>query len=195
MKKFLLLSILIIAVNTFAQIDLNNKTSIGAHGGLFLPYSSEIFKSGINLGFDIQYKINPIYMFFNLTYNISSRKNNLQSEYYKNTSNTGLLEISIGTKIKIAETNIKYFIDGGLGVYNENKSSYEIKINGITTSHPSDNNTSLGGNFGVSGEYPITQDIDFVAKVKYHLYFGVGDAPFLNTYFGILGGIKYNVRF
>jgi hypothetical protein len=195
MRKTLIIIFFIVAGSAFAQFNLKNPTAIRVHSGFFLPYSSETFKTGVNLGFDIQHKIDPAYMFFNLTYNFSSRKNNVQSESYSNTSSTGLLEISLGPRLYFAETNIKYFIDGGLGYYLENKGSYEIKVNGVTTNHPAESNSSVGACIGVGGEYPITKEIDLVANVKYHLYFGVGDAPFLNTYFGILGGIKYNIKF
>lgn len=195
MRKLLILILFILAGSVSAQINLKNPTAISINGGFFLPYSSETFKTGVNIGFDIQHKIDPVYAFFNLTYNISSRKNNVQNEYYNNTSSSGLLEVSIGPRLYIGKNDIKYFIDGGLGMYLEKKGSYDIKINGVTTSHPSESNLSLGGNIGGGGEIPLTKDLEFVTRIKYHLYFGVGDAPFLNTYFGIQGGIKYNIKF
>lgn len=194
MKKVLFVLFILIVGNAIAQFNIKDPTAISLNGGFFLPYSSETFKTGVNIGFDIQHKIDPVYMFFNLTYNVSSRKNNQQSESYNNTSGTGLLEVTLGPRLYIGQTNIKYFIDGGLGLYVEKKGSYDIKINGVTTSYPSESNSSLGGNISVGGEYSITKEVDFVARVKYHLYFGVGDAPFLNTYFGILGGLKYNIK-
>lgn len=195
MRKLLILFLFILSSSGIAQINLKNPTAISLNGGFFMPYSSETFKTGVNIGFDIQHKIDPIYAFLNLTYNISSRNNKVPSESYNNTSSTGLLEVSIGPRLYIGRTSLEYFIDGGLGMYLEQKGSYDIKINGVTTSHPSESNMSLGGNIGVGGEFPITDDLDFVGRAKYHLYFGVGDAPFLNTYFGILGGIKYNIKF
>jgi hypothetical protein len=194
MQKIFTTIFFLLVSSAFSQFNINNPTAISINSGFFLPYSSETYKTGVNIGFDIQHKLDPVYIFLNLTYNVSSRKNNLQSDYYNNTSGTGLLEISVGPRLYIGKTNFNYFIDGGLGVYFENKGSYDIKINGVTTSHPSESNTSLGGNIGVGGEYSLTDDFDFVARVKYHLYFGVGDAPFLNTYFGITGGIKYNIK-
>ncbi|MCX6166358.1 MAG: hypothetical protein NTU73_16115, partial [Ignavibacteriae bacterium] len=195
MRKIFFILFFIVTGTAVAQFNIKNPTAISLNGGFYLPYSSETYQTGVNFGFDIQHKIDRIYMFFDLTYNFSSRKNNVQSEYYNNTSSTGLLEISLGTRLYVAETNIKYFVDCGLGLYLENKGSYEIRINGVSKSYPSESNGSLGGNIGIGGDYPLTKDIDFVARVKYHLYFGVGDAPFLNTYFGIMGGIKYNIKF
>lgn len=195
MRKLFIIILFLISGSVLSQIDLRNPTAIGVHSGFFLPYSSEVFKTGVNIGFDVQHKIDPVYLLFNLTYNISSRKNNKASESYNNTSSTGLLEISTGARLDIKETDITYFIEGGMGYYLEKKGSYDIKINGITTSYQSESNSTLGGNIGFGIEYPITKELDLFAKIKYHLYFGVGDSPFLNTYFGLLGGIKYKIRF
>jgi hypothetical protein len=195
MKKIFVILFFILTGTAVAQFDIKNPTAVSLNSGFFIPYSSETFKTGVNFGFDLQHKVDPMYMFFNMTYNFSSRKNNVQSEYYKNTSSTGLLEITLGPRLYIADKNIKYFIDGGLGLYMENKGSYEIRINGVSKSYPAESHGSIGGNIGIGGDYPLTKDFDFVARLKYHLYFGVGDAPFLNTYFGIIGGIKYNIKF
>lgn len=195
MQKLFIIVFILFVSSSFAQFNLNNPTAISVNGGLFLPYSSETLKSGVNIGIDVQHKIDPVYMFLNLTYNVSSRKNNVPCEYYNNTSGSGILEVTLGTRLYIAEKNLKYFIDGGLGLYSEKKGGYDIKINGITTSHASETNSSLGGNFSFGGEYPVAKDVSLVARVKYHLYFGVGDAPFINTYFGIIGGVKYDLKF
>jgi|WetSurMetagenome_2_1015567.scaffolds.fasta_scaffold09770_3 hypothetical protein len=195
MKKFSLIIFLLIANFATAQFDLKNPTAISLNGGFFLPYSSETFKTGVNIGIDIQHKINPVYLFFNLAYNVSARKKIEPSQSYNNTSGSGILEISSGARILIAESNLNYFIDAGLGLYVEKKGAYEMSVNGKLTSFPSENNATLGGNFGVVAEYPLNKDFDFVARAKYHLYFGVGNSPFLNTYFGVMGGIKYNIKF
>jgi hypothetical protein len=195
MKKFLLLIFFLIANLSIAQINFKNPTAISLNGGFFLPYSSEIFKTGVNIGVDVQHKINPMYLFFNLTYNISARKNIESSQNYNNTSGSGILELTSGARILITETKLKYYADAGLGLYFENKGAYEMDVNGKLTSFPSESSATLGGNFGVSAEYPLTKELDFVARAKYHLYFGVGNATFLNTYFGITGGIKYNIKF
>lgn len=192
MRKIIILIFFFVVSTSYSQFSLSGPSAISVNAGFFLPYSSETFKSGIGIGFDIQHKVDPIYMFLNLTYNVSSRNNNVPSEYYNNTSGTGILEMSLGPRLYIGQTDIKYFVDGGLGMYIENKGAYEITINGKKTSHPSESNFSVGGTIGAGGEYKISENLDFVGRVKYHLYFGVGDAPFLNTYFGILGGIKYN---
>jgi hypothetical protein len=194
MKKLFIIILFLSSNFVFAQTDLLNKTAIGVTGGLFLPYSSESLKSGVSLGIDVQHKLNPAYFFFNLNYNFSDRQNNIPSQYYKNTSGSGLLELSGGVRLYVAETKLKYFIDCGLGLYVESKGSYNIKINDITTSHPSESNATLGGNIGFGATYPLNNDLDFIGKIKYHLYFGVGDDPFLNTYFGISAGIKYNIK-
>jgi hypothetical protein len=195
MQKLIIIFLILFAGIASAQINLKNPIGVSLNGGFYIPYSSETQKTGVCIGIDLQHKIEPIYMFFNLTYNFSSRKNNLSSEYFNNTSSTGLLEMSVGPRLYINNEKMKYFIDGGLGLYMEKKGSYEIKVNGVTTTYPSESNTSLGGNFSFGCEYPISDDIKIVGRVKYHLYFGVGDSPFLNTYFGLLGGIKYNIKF
>lgn len=195
MKKLLIIFFFIFAKFATAQFDLHNPSAVTVNGGLFLPYSSEVFKTGINFGIDVQHKLDPVYLFINLSYNFSSRKNTGTNESFNNTSGTGILEVTPGVRLVVAETNLKYFIDAGLGLYIEKKGSYDIKINGITTSYPSENNVTLGGNFGFGAEYPLSKDFDFVAKIKYHLFFGIGNDPFLNTYFGINGGIKYNINF
>jgi hypothetical protein len=194
MKKSFIFILFFTASLAFAQTDFLNSTAIGVNGGLFLPYSSESLKSGVSLGIDVQHKINPAYFFFDLTYNFTARKNNVLSESYNNTSGSGLLELSGGARLFIAQTNLKYFIDCGLGLYVETKGAYDIKINGITTSHASESNATLGGNIGFGATYPLNNDLDLVGKIKYHLYFGVGEDPFLNTYFGLSAGIKYNIK-
>jgi hypothetical protein len=195
MKNFLLIIFFLIANLSIAQFNFKNPTAISLNGGFFLPYSSEVFKTGVNIGMDVQHKIDPIFLFFNLTYNISARKNVESNQNYKNTSGSGILELTSGARILIAKTNLQYYVDAGLGLYAETKGSYEMNVNGTLTSFPSESNATLGGNFGMSAEYPLTKELDFVARAKYHLYFGVGNSTFLNTYFGITGGIKYNIKF
>jgi hypothetical protein len=194
MKKLFIYFFILASGIVSSQTSLLNNASIGASGGLFLPYSSETLKTGVSLGIEAQYKIAPSYLFFDMTYNFSDRKSNIPSEYYNNTSSSGLFVLSGGIRLYIAETRVKYFVDCGLGLYAESKGSYIIKSNGITTSHPSESNGTVGGNIGFGATYPLNSDFDFIGKIKYHLYFGVGEDPFLNTYFGISAGVKYNIK-
>ena len=179
----------------FAQFDLKNPTAITLNAGFFLPYSSEVFKSGANFGIDIQHKLDPINIYLSLAHNSSSRKNNEPNEFYENTSGTSITELTGGARMYMGNYSIKYLIDFGIGFYFEKKGSYNIKQNGITTTYSSENNTTFGGNFGIGGEYPLNNDFDLVGKLKYHLYFGVGNDPFINPYFSITAGIKYNIKF
>jgi hypothetical protein len=194
MKKIFLLIFFIATNFAFAQFDFRDPTSVTLNGGFFLPFSSEVFKTGINIGLDVQHKIDPIYIYIDLAYNASSRKNNNSYQDYENTSSTSITELLGGARIFFAKTNLNYFLDLGIGFYLEKKGSYTIKENGIKTEYPSESNTTFGGNFGVGAEYPLSKDFDFVAKAKYNMYFGVGNDPFLNTYFCISGGIKYNIK-
>lgn len=195
MKKALLLAFILVSNFALAQFDFKNPTAISLNTGFFFPYSSEVFKTGVNLGADIQHKLDPIYIYLSLVYNNSARKTNEPNEYYENTSGTSITEITGGGRLYIGENKFKYLADFGIGFYFEKKGSYRMRQGGIMTEYPSENNITFGGSFGIGAEYPINNDFEFVAKLKYHLYFGVGNDPFLNPYFALTGGIKYNIKF
>jgi len=194
MKKTFLLILVVISNFAFAQFDLNNPTAVSINGGFFLPYSSEVFKSGVSIGADIQHKLNPIHIYLSLMYNSSSRKTSEPNEFYENTSGTSITEVTGGGRMYIGYNDLKYILDFGIGFYLEKKGSYNIKQNGVMTNYPSENNTTFGGNFGAGLEYPLNSDFDVVGKIKYHLYFGVGNDPFINPYFTLTAGIKYNIK-
>jgi hypothetical protein len=196
MKKSLLLILFLTANFTFAQFSLKNPTAVSLNTGFFLPYSSEVFNTGVSIGMDIQHKISPAYLFFVINYNISSRKEILPNQYFNNTSGTGILEVLGGVRLYFSESkNLKYFFDCGLGLYVENKGSYEMRVDNVSYSYKGVSNGTIGGNIGVGADYPINKDFDLVGRIKYHLYFGVGEDPFINPYFGITAGLKYNIKF
>jgi hypothetical protein len=194
MKKTLLILLILFSNFAFAQFDLKNPTAFTLNAGFFLPYSSEVFKSGASFGIDVQHKLDPIHIYLSLVHNSSSRKNNEPNEFYENTSGTSITEFTGGARMYMGNYDIKYFLDFGIGFYFESKGSYNIKQNGITTINSSEKNTTFGGNFGVGAEYPLNNDFDLVGKLKYHLYFGVGNDPFINPYFALTAGIKYNIK-
>jgi len=195
MKKIFLIIAFLISNFAFAQFDIHNPTSVTVNGGFFIPYSSEVFKSGVSIGADIQHKLDPVHIYLSLLYNSSSRKTSEPNELFENTSGTSITEITGGARLYYGYNKLQYLIEFGIGFYLERKGSYNMKQNGILTSYPSENNTTFGGNFGAGVEYPLNDDFDIVGKIKYHLYFGVGNDPFINPYFSVLGGIKYNIRF
>jgi hypothetical protein len=196
MKKLLILILFLSANFSPAQFSLKNPTAVSLNAGFFLPYSSETFNTGVSMGFDVQHKIDPAYLFFCLNYNFSSRKEIIPNQFFNSTSSTGILEVTGGVRLFFAESkNIKYFFDCGLGFYLENKGGYNIVINNESYSYKSVSNGTIGGNLGFGAVYPINNDFDLIGKIKYHLYFGVGDDPFLNTYFGLSAGLKYNIKF
>ena len=194
MRKTILIFIFFISNFAFAQFDFRDPTGVSVNGGFFLPFSSSVYKTGFNLGLDVQHKIDPVYLFVSVANNFSSRKEISPNEGFSNNSSTNLTELLAGARIPIGDKNLKYFIDVGMGFYFEKKGSYTLRLGGISSEYPTENNTTFGGNVGIVAEYPLNKDFDFVARAKYHLYFGVGNDPFLNTYFTLTGGIKYNIK-
>ena len=197
MKKLYIIIFILFYTLTFAQSSSMKMSAFSINTGLFIPYSSTVFNSGAILGLGIQHKINNANLIMDLNYNFSSRQEIKPNVYYKNTSGTGVLEFSGGVRIFFAQNNsLKYFFDLGLGFYMENKGSYEIITSGNPPSkHISESNTTVGGHIAVGADYPLNNDLDLVGKVNYHLYFGVGDDPFLNPYFNISAGLKYHFNF
>ena len=193
-KTVLVLFIIFITKIATAQIDLKDPTAVTFSAGFFLPYSSDVFKSGATIGIDVQHKVEPVFLFLSLAYNSSERKKMESSQNFENKSGTSITEILFGARLYPVSNKLKYFLDIGMGCYFERKGSYSLLENGNIVTYPSENNTTFGGNFGAGIEYPINRDFDFVAKGKYHLYFGVGNDPFINAYFGITAGVKYNIK-
>lgn len=197
MKKLFLIIFILLSTFTFSQTSSTKMSAISVNTGLFIPYSSSVFNSGVLFGAELQHKIGNANLILNLNYNFSSRQEVKPNVFYKNTSGTGVLEFSGGVRMFFAQNNnLRYFFDLGLGVYEESKGAYDIITSGNPPGgHNSESNTTLGGNIGVGADYPLNNDLDVVGKIKYHLYFGVGDDPFLNPYFNISAGIKYHFNF
>jgi hypothetical protein len=197
MKKLFLIIFILLSNLTYTQTNNNKMSALSINTGFFIPYSSEVFKSGVILGLGLQHKINNANFILDLNYNFSSHKEVTPNVYFKNTSGTGILEFSGGVRMFFAQNNnLKYFFDLGLGVYVESKGSYDIILSGKPPEKRiSESNTTIGGNIGVGVDYPLNNDLDLTGKIKYHLYFGVGEDPFLNPYFNLSAGIKYHFNF
>ena len=189
MKKTVILLLLFISFKSYSQDIFGGKNlAISPQLGLFFPYSSGTLNTSFNIGVDVEYKLNPVYAFADLVYNSTSRKN------VDNISGSSILEFNAGPRVYFPSSKFNYFAEVGIGIYYITKGEYKETVNGITTQYPSVSSASPGINFGAGLETYLTKDLNLKVKGRYHLYFGKGDEPIINTYFGIYAGVCYRLN-
>jgi hypothetical protein len=175
----LFLSILIFfPVLTYSQHSL----TIGVFGGAIIP--TGIFADGYNispsLGIEGYYPIDPNVDFAgDIAYTFLAVKNpgSLTSN-----DNYHYLESSVGLRLNLISSKVKFFIAVLVGAYNF---GVNYEFNGIKYSS---NSTSFGMSGGGGVLFPINRHIEFSVQGKFHNIF----TPINSTdYIGFTGGLNY----
>ncbi len=183
MKKLLLVLTLLtfIPALNFAQQNL----TLGIFGGVIIPTGT--FADGFNLsptvGVESYYPVDKnIDVVADIGYSFLSLKNagNLVSNYSYYT-----LESSGGIRLNLMPAKQKFFIEALIGGYTF---GVNYTSGGLTYSSST---TSFGLNAGIGVLFPLSQQIEFAAKGKYHYIF---TAVSPTSYVGFTGGFNYKFR-
>ncbi|MBL7129272.1 MAG: outer membrane beta-barrel protein [Ignavibacteria bacterium] len=184
MKTFLVILLLLIISSVGNSQSKYPYWSVNVTGGGTLPVGSfgDGYNVGGNAGVDVVYHIDPYWAVFgNGTYNFLKMKNLGSSS-----PSSSYIEATVGPRYYFSQKKVKAYGDVGVGLYTFHQGSYTSG----TISIPSDSHSDFGMNIGAGVEVPISKEIDFVGKVKYHVIFTEVKTT---NYGGIYGGINFRI--
>ena len=183
MKKLLLVLILLTIIPSFSFAQQN--ITLGVYGGVIIPTGT--FADGFNLspsvGAESYYPVDKnIDVVADISYSFLSLKN---AGLLVTSENYYYLESSGGIRLNLVSAKEKFFIEALVGGYTF---GVNYTLNGLTYTSTT---TSFGLNAGAGVLIPLTQQIEIMAKGKFHYVF----TPVNSTsYIGFTGGFNYKFR-
>lgn len=162
--------------------------SISLTGGGTFPFGnfSHGHDNGWSIGGDMSIHLNPQWaIYLNGTYNSFGYQDTINSN--STASNT---ELTTGVRSYFSQDEIKMFGEAGLGLY-------VYSTNGSISSK---SNSYFGMNFGFGADVQLSNEVDLVFKMNYHIFWVPKEEWFLFTwttystreYIGFKLGLKYN---
>lgn len=167
----LFLTLTFVTETSFAQ---RSPIKITVYGGGTLPIGSfgDGTEASANTGVDIQYSINRNWsVYANGSYNFLSPKSDLVESSH-------IIEATVGPRYSYNLGGASFIGEAGAGLYN-----FSSKIGGQTFS-----SSDFGVNAGAGLEVPVSTQVNFVGKVKFHNVFTEGEST---SYMGGYAGFNY----
>lgn len=208
MKRLILITIAIFALNLFVQAQntttttsttYNGKTytikakdyphfSISPTGGAIFPMQNlkQSFKPGGTVALDLGYRVNREVGFFgNFSYTFMSSK-------LTGAPIGSYLEATVGPRYFFShpKLNSLLFVEGGVGAYNFRQNSYSP--DGTTQNQVAQiNNTKAGINGGIGGSLALTKAMNILVKTNYHVVFTPNGS---SSFVTVNGGFEFKFR-
>lgn len=167
----LIFSFVVLSDTAFAQ---RSPVKITVYGGGTLPIGSfgDGNEASANTGVDIQYMINRNWsVYANGSYNFLSPKADIVESSH-------IIEATVGPRYTYNFGGASFIGEAGAGLYN-----FSSKIGGVTAS-----DSHFGVNGGAGLEVPVSNQVNFVGKVKFHNVFTEGEST---SYMGGYAGFNY----
>lgn len=181
-RTFLVLLIIALCFSGLNAQSNRSKYSVSILGGVFLPLgnASDIYKTGSNVGFGVNYEHNNnIDFYFEGNYNIF--KYIYDANY---AGNPAIIDLKAGTRYFFGESKLRTLIEGGFGAYIISLSSYS---NGIVTTEPQ-TVTKAGIYAGIGESFKISKKFSLFLKTDYNIIF---TKSYSTLFLGIHAGAKF----
>lgn len=204
MKRVNLILVLLIAIFAFnnfatAQPKIKKTTKLKQTYVTLSPYAGLIFpiadfgnnyKSGLNVGLDIGYRINKEVGFYG-KFGYMSMGSKIEVPAGGTEVPDGkFLEFSAGPRYFMTDPKLSstLFLEGGVGAYMFSQDAYTLTGQPTVLEQKS---TKLGVNAGIGANLAVSNNIDILVKTKFHNVFSDGGS---RSFITAIGGIEFKIR-